>query len=129
MDKKKLIILAVIVIAFIVYSQMQRNNDNPRIFYRKKLVNNYNGYAIPPIGIFIKESEMGNKSLHQHERTHWLQFQREGLLPFLFNYGKEALNKGYDKNPYEIEARVGESNYCKENLYRMCKKRTCENCL
>ena len=106
-------------IAFIAYCAKQRKNNNIKIFYRKKLVNNYNGYIMPPFGVFIKESEKGNKALIEHELIHWKQFQREGLIPFLVNYSKEASQKGYDKNPYEKEARTAEDGYCKEN-YTEC---------
>lgn len=113
--------LGSISLALIVYShiQKQRKNDNPKIFYRKKLAGNYNGYIVPPFGVFIKESERENKALIEHELMHWKQFQREGLLSFLINYSKEARQKGYDKNPYEIEARTAEEGYCKEN-YTEC---------
>ena len=107
------------IIAFIAYTKRQRRNDTPKIFYRKKLVNNYNGYNVFPFGIFIKESEKDNQALIEHEMIHWKQFQREGLVPFLVNYLKEAVQNGYDKNRYEIEARTVETAYCKEN-YTEC---------
>lgn len=121
MNKKQILVGTGIVggIAFWLYCRKQRKNDNPRIFYRKRLFNNYNGYVVPPFGVFIKESEKDNAALLEHELVHWKQFQREGLLPFLVNYSKEAANKGYDLNPYEIEARTVESDYCKEN-YTEC---------
>lgn len=110
---------SVAVVALMIYCLKQRKNDNPKIFYRKKLVNNYNGYILPPFGIFIKESEKDNTALIDHEKIHWKQFQREGLGSFLFNYTKEALSKGYDQNSYEMEARTVESDYCKNN-YTEC---------
>lgn len=112
-------VVAIALLAFTIYSLRQRGNDNPKIFYRKKLINNYNARTIPPFGIFIKESEKYNQALIEHELMHWKQFQRDGLIPFLVNYSKEASQKGYDKNPYEIEARTQENSYCKEN-YTEC---------
>jgi hypothetical protein len=106
-------------IVFIAYCMKQRKNDNPKIFLRKKLVNNYNSNMLPPFGVFIKESEKDNQVLIEHELMHWNQFQRDGLIPFLVNYSKEASQKGYDKNLYEIEARTKETGYCKEN-YTEC---------
>ena len=46
--------------------------------------------TIPPFGIFI-ESEYksqggGPGSVLSHERIHWKQFRKMGLLPFYFNY-------------------------------------------
>ena len=55
--------------------------------------------------------------LIDHEKIHWKQYQREGLLPFLANYFSEHVKKGYDHNPYEIEARMisGEKRECYTN--------------
>lgn len=123
MDKDKKILLiggaSLALIAFAAYCERQRKNNQPKIFFKEKLFNNYHGFTIPPFGIFIKESEKNNTALLEHELVHWQQFQREGLLPFIINYGKQAITKGYDKNPYEIEARTVETDYCKEN-YTEC---------
>ena len=117
---KKLAITGIVgILGFALYCFNQRKNNTPKIFYRKRLVNNYNGYNIPPFGIFIKESEKDNKALIEHEKIHWKQFQKEGLIPFLFNYSKEQITEGYDKNKYEIEARTVEDDYCKLN-YTEC---------
>lgn len=112
-------IISVLLLFLLLYCLRQRANDNPTIFYRNKLFKNYNGYIVPPFGIFIKESERDNAALLEHEMIHWKQFQREGLLSFLFNYSKQSIKKGYDKNPYEIEARTAETEYCKLN-YTEC---------
>ena len=114
-------VAAISIAAFLLYAERQRKNDNPPIFYRKKLVGNYNGYAAFPFGIFIKESERNNKMLLEHELIHWRQFQENGFIPFLISYAIEALTKGYDNNPYEIEARLlsGEQNECLLN-YTNC---------
>lgn len=114
-----LTLAGIAAVSFIAYCVKQRKNDNPKVFYRKRLINNYNGYIMPPFGVFIKESEKNNAALLEHEMMHWKQFQREGLLPFAINYAVEAMRKGYDKNPYEIEARTVETGYCKEN-YTEC---------
>jgi hypothetical protein len=95
--------------------------ENPPIFYPKGLPFGYNGFVVPPFGVFIREKHKESKELLLHELVHWQQYQREGMLPFLFNYTSEALTKGYDKNPYEIEARYNESDFCKEN-YTHCVK-------
>jgi len=117
MKKKIVFILAMLAVRGILWVIFRnaRDTDQPKVFYRKRLFNNYNGYIVPPFGIFIKESERDNTALMEHELMHWKQFQREGFAAFLFHYGKEAYQKGYDKNPYEIEARTVETGYCKEN--------------
>ncbi|PCJ55935.1 MAG: hypothetical protein COA79_20210 [Planctomycetota bacterium] len=106
-------------LAFIYYCWKQRHNNDPQIFYREKLANNNNARTVPPFGIFVKESEKDNLALLKHEMIHWRQFQREGLLKFVFGYTMEAAVNGYDGNKYEIEARENETDYCKEN-YTEC---------
>jgi hypothetical protein len=71
------------------------------------------------VGIFLKEVQRGNQNLLLHEKTHWQQYQREGFWKFLFGYAKEATQNGYDENKYEIEARIGEDEYCKHH-YTEC---------
>jgi hypothetical protein len=107
------------VILLAIYNCIQKRNNNPKIFYRKTLIGGFNGFIIPPFGIFIKESERDNKLLLEHEMVHWKQYQREGLIGFPLNYAIEAIQKGYDKNKYEIEARFREDCYCQEN-YTEC---------
>lgn len=107
------------VVIFVAYCMKQRKNDNPKIFYKKNLANNYNSRVLPPFGIFIKEDQKGNTELIEHEMVHWRQFQKEGLLPFFINYLKGAAKYGYDKNPYEVDARKNETEYCQEN-YTEC---------
>ena len=106
-------------LAFIYYCWKQRQNDNPRIFYRENLANNNNARTVPPFGILVKESEKDNRALLEHEMVHWRQFQREGLLRFVFGYAMESATNGYDRNKYEIEARANEVEYCKTN-YTEC---------
>lgn len=49
-----------------------------------------------------------NKSWVCHELKHVEQFERYGLLTFLFRYTWESLRKGYYQNRWEIEARAAE---------------------
>jgi len=109
-------------ISFIL-NEYQKKNDNPKVYYKKHLLFGYNGFIIPMVGVFIKKTELGNKDFLTHEMTHWRQYQKEGLFGFLFGYCKEAINKGYEHNKYEIEARVksGESVYCQTH-YCECVK-------
>ncbi len=112
-------IVIIIIILFVIYCQYQRKNSTPPVYYKRKLLFNYNGYNIPPFGIFIREDQRSNEGLLLHELVHWKQFQQYGLFPYLINYSKEAILHGYDKNIYEIEARFTESDYCKYN-YTEC---------
>jgi hypothetical protein len=113
-----------IVGALAAYTFLQRFNDKPRIFYVKKVPFGYNGFIIPPFGIVIDEKQKGNKNLLLHELVHWSQFRREGFLLFLLNYAYQAQKVGYDKNPYEIEARYMESEHCKNNYTECVRKGT-----
>ena len=108
-----------ILLAISIYSHFQRKNNNPPVFYLPKLPFGFNGFIIPAVGVFIKEEHKHSEDLLLHELVHWKQYQREGLLSFLLHYGFAHRQFGYDKNPYEIEARFRESDFCKSN-YSYC---------
>src|SRR5690554_5438176 len=95
---KAIVPIGFATLLFFAYCWQQRKNNSPKVYYKKKLPGGHNGMTLPPFGIFIVENEKNNKNLLEHELVHWRQFQREGLFPFVFNYTKENLKKGYDKN-------------------------------
>lgn len=120
MQTKHIVISAGILSALVLFIYTRRQRNNPaKVFYVKKLLGNYNAQTIPPFGIFIKEQHKNNSDLLKHELIHWQQFQQEGLLPFVFNYAKAQRKYGYDKNPYELSARINETQYCQQN-YTAC---------
>jgi hypothetical protein len=88
-----------------VFKQLMRP---PRIYYVKN-TGSMNARTIPPFGIFINISQAGNAQLLQHELVHWRQYQRQGLACFVGGYWLAQLLYGYDRNPYEIEARQNET--------------------
>lgn len=108
-----------VIIGLAVFSFLRRFENNPPIFYVDKIPFNYNGLTIPPFGIFIKKGLPNNENLVLHEMTHWQQFQRNGLLLFLVKYLLYNAKYGYDQNPFEIEARFMESDFCQSN-YTYC---------
>lgn len=110
---------AIGLIAFLLYNTKQKNRNNAPVFYKKDFVKNYNARTIPPVGIFIKESEKENKALLEHEKVHWKQYQKRGLIKFYTDYYSQLKKYGYDKMPMETEARYNESEYCKKN-YTEC---------
>lgn len=110
----------------IIYNAIQRKRNTPPVFYKKKLLNNYNARTIPPFGIYIKDSEKENKELLNHELIHWKQYQDKGLVKYYADYSKQINEFGYDKMPMEKEARVNESEYCKDN-YTECVRNGLSN--
>lgn len=116
---KQLAPIGLIIIGIWALSSAQRQNDNPRIYYVKWLPLGYTALSIPPFGIFVRQEYSGANNLVIHELAHWKQYQREGLLKFLANYALCHNQYGYDLNPYEIEARFNESEFCKLN-YTYC---------
>lgn len=117
MNRGTVILLIIILVLYIILKE--RRSQAAKVYYVKKLPGNYNAQTIPPIGVFISESERGNAALLNHELAHWQQYQKKGLLLFGFNFLKENIIKGYDLNAYEIAARSNESDYCKIN-YTEC---------
>ena len=65
--------------------------------------------TIPPFGIFI-EDDYGNEgdersSILAHERVHWDQYMRMGLVKFYYGYLSEYVKHGRIHHSMEIEAR------------------------
>ena len=117
--RNTIIIICIIILVIVFYNYYQRNRSDVPVFYKKKLIRNYNARTVPPFGIFIKDSEKGNKDLLNHELVHWEQYRELGLLKYYGGYLTQMGKYGYDKMPMEIEARGNESEYCKKN-YTEC---------
>ena len=62
--------------------------------------------TIPPFGIFIEGRLKNNDELLRHEKVHWSQYQRMGVITFYTTYFKEYFKYGnrFD-GPMEVEAR------------------------
>jgi hypothetical protein len=66
------------------------------------------GVALAPWGIYILPEHLGNHRLVQHERQHWQQYQRMGLLRYYVTYLWGLVRYGYRNHPMELEARAAE---------------------
>ena len=49
------------------------------------------------------------EATYAHEQAHIEQVKRDGRLKFIFKYLWYSIRYGYDKNPYEVEARGAET--------------------
>lgn len=56
-----------------------------------------------------KTQFISNLAWLRHELKHVEQYQKEGLLFFILKYITYSIRYGYDKNPFEIEARLAEN--------------------
>lgn len=65
--------------------------------------------TIPPFGIFIhakyREEGDGRGSILAHERVHWEQYKRMGLIKFYYEYLTEYFRNGRIHHSMEEEAR------------------------
>lgn len=65
--------------------------------------------TIPPFGIFIEKKYRnegnGPKSIIRHEKVHWTQYKKMGLLQFYYRYFAELIKYGRFDGPMEVEAR------------------------
>ena len=120
MYKKEIYIGGFIALGFFIAYNYKQKKKTPKVYVRK-ILGNYNARTIPPFGIYVSAEQKDNKKILEHEMEHWKQYQRDGLLGFMFKYAKENIFNGYDGNKYEIEARknTGESIYCQKN-YTEC---------
>lgn len=58
-------------------------------------------YSVPEIEV--------TPSWHRHENKHKEQWKKEGWIKFAVKYLWYQLTKGYQNNPFEVEARNAES--------------------
>lgn len=65
--------------------------------------------TIPPFGIFIhakyRDEGAGRGSILAHERVHWDQYKRMGLIKFYYQYLTEYFKNGRIHHSMEEEAR------------------------
>lgn len=113
-DKYCITIFVSAVVIFSVIVIIQRFNNNPKIILVNKKIKNGNTYAytIVPFCIVVDKTQEPNNQNPEgyitsikHEMCHWRQFQKEGFWKFKLKYMYYNIKYGYDKNPYEIEAR------------------------
>lgn len=66
----------------------------------------YDFWAIPMPWrvVHVVPEKLGNQVLIQHERVHYEQMEREGLIRWHIKYFLYLFKFGYRGNPYEIEA-------------------------
>lgn len=107
------------LLGFSIFSYYKRSLKEVPVYYVDYLPFGFNALALPPFGVFINKEHKYNKQLLAHELVHWKQFKENGLLLFLLRFLWYQINYGYDKNPFEIEARFNESDFCKKN-YTHC---------
>jgi hypothetical protein len=63
------------------------------------------GVALAPLGIYILAEHLNNETLIRHERVHWQQYQRMGVVKYYATYLYQVLRYGYRNSPMEREAR------------------------
>lgn len=112
-------LLLIVAAWYVLMCILASGSDEPPVYYKKKLLGNYNARTLPPFGIYIQEAHKGNAALLEHEKIHWQQYRRMGLIGFYLTYLYENAVYGYDCNSLEIEARANESEYCRQN-YTEC---------
>lgn len=62
--------------------------------------------TIPPFGTFIESKYKKDKSILNHELSHWVQYERMGFVGFYTTYLKEYIKYGRKYGPMEKEARM-----------------------
>jgi hypothetical protein len=101
--KKLILVFLILIILLNLY-------DKERVFYTpNQIPGSLMAMTIPPFGIIIEKQykNQPNKpgSLIRHEKAHWGQYKRMGLLNFYYNYLIELIKDGRKKGPMETEAR------------------------
>ena len=78
--------------------------QKPILIYTNWLPFGLRGFCIPPfVGIHMDYADAG--WVKRHELAHWVQYRRRGFLRYFFGYLVRWILYGYDRHPWEIEAR------------------------
>lgn len=101
-------------LGFFVFDRIQRSKELPAVILVDHLPGGYNAMTVPPIGIFLKRSQVNNTQLFDHEMIHWQQYRDRGTVLFYVDY-MLGLLAGYDEHPMEIEARFNENDFARYN--------------
>ena len=106
--KKKSVIIPLLFVLMLVLLNSVKHES---VFYIPfNIPGNQMAATIPPFGIFI-ESEFKNEnpaapcSILKHEKIHWNQYRRMGLVMFYANYLDCYMESGRINNWMEKEAR------------------------
>jgi hypothetical protein len=101
---KKLLIIFVIIVTLLNLFTGERLFYTPVDIPGKQMA-----MTIPPFGIIIekkyKNEGSGRGTLLRHERVHWNQYKKMGLIGFYYNYFSEYLKYDRFYGSMEIEAR------------------------
>ncbi len=69
------------------------------------LPNQLRASTIPPLGTFMSKQYKNSKQVILHEKYHWYQYEKMGLIPFYYEYLTEYVKKGRFDHWMEKEAR------------------------
>ena len=78
----------------------------------------FRAFALPYIGVIVKEQYKDDKALIEHERIHLKQIKRMTFPLYCLRYIVQLIFIGYDTMPMELEARQPQKelfNYRKKN--------------
>ncbi len=99
-----------LILAFLIIIILLNLYDEERVLYTPiQIPGSLMAMTIPPFGIIIEEQYENQPdkpgSLIRHEKAHWAQYKKMGLLKFYYNYFIEFIKYGRKKGPMEDEAR------------------------
>ncbi len=69
------------------------------------LPNQLRASTIPPLGTFMSKQYKNSKQVILHEKYHWVQYEKMGLISFYYEYLTEYFKKGRFNHWMEKEAR------------------------
>ena len=91
----------------------------PKVYYVKSnRFPIFRAFALPYIGVIVKEKYRGDLALIEHEKIHLKQIKRMTLPVYILRYIVQLIFIGYDTMPMELEARQPQKelfNYRRNN--------------
>lgn len=101
------IILIVAMVLYIVLKNKKSMNSEPK-FITMPLPGDRKAVTMPPFGVYIEKDVENDQAVIKHEKCHWNQYQRKGLIDFYKEYISLKSDHDYNDNPMEQECFIAE---------------------
>lgn len=103
------ILLILAAVLYVIYRNKRSMKSDPK-FITMPLPGDRKAVTMPPFGIYVEKDVKDNPQVIKHEKCHWDQYQRKGLVDFYKEYIKLKSNHDYNDNPMEQECFIAEMN-------------------
>lgn len=103
------ILLIVAIVLYVVFLNKKSIKSDAK-FITMPLPGDRKAVTMPPFGVYIEKNVENNEQVIKHEKCHWKQYQKKGLIDYYKDYFHLKANHDYNDNPMEQECFIAEMN-------------------